>query len=52
MWRYTKATEEAMPHLQEEDLECAEVLLELDSLALILLLDQISIHLINKPITR
>ena len=55
MWRYTKATEEAMPHLQEEDSECAEVLLELDSLALILLLhtvDQISIHLINKPITR
>ena len=52
MWRYTKATEEAMPHLQEEDSECAEVLLELDSLALILLLDKISIHLINKPITR
>ena len=52
MWRYSKAAEEAMPHLQEEDSECAEVLLELDSLALILLLDQISIHLINKPITR
>jgi len=52
MWRYTKTAEEAMPHLQEEDSECAEVLLELDSLALILLLDQISIHLINKPITR
>ena len=52
MWRYTKATEETMPHLQEEDSERAEVLLELDSLALILLLDQISIHLINKPITR
>ena len=37
MWRYTKATEEPMLHLQEEDWECAEVLLELDSLALILL---------------
>ena len=52
MWRHTKATEEAMPHLQEEDSECAEVLLELDYHALILLLDQICIHLINKPITR
>ena len=52
MWRYSKAAKEAMPHLQEEDSECAEVLLELDSLALILLLDQISIHLINKPITK
>ena len=30
----------AMPHLQEEDSECPEVLLELDSLALILLLDK------------
>ena len=29
-----------MPHLQEEDLECPEVLLELDYLALILLLDK------------
>ena len=52
MWRYTEATQEAMPHLQEEDWKCAEVLLELDSLALILPLDKISIHLINKPITK
>ena len=36
----------------EEDSECPEVLLELDSLALILPLDKISIHLINKPITK
>ena len=41
-----------MPHLQEEDSECPEVLLELDSLALILPLDKISIHLINKHITK